>query len=149
MTISPRQFEEQATHAIRYTFNYATPGNATMGNASGGVNIGAIPPGAVVKNTDVYVTDAFNSGTSDAINIGFSGNGTDLVSAGNLASAALTSTAAPIAAAKTTFQATAKTGTQVFATKNSAGTLATSGNVTIVITYHPDYSGGVVGTAGV
>ena len=153
MTISPRQLEEQVAHKLRYTFSYNVPGNATMNPAAGGVNFGAIPNGAVITSCDVFVTDSFNSGTSCALNVGFSGNGTDLVSAGNLAAtAALTTTATPIAASKTTLQATAKTGTQVFATLNAAGTLATSGNCTVVVNYTPDWTGigagGAYGVAG-
>lgn len=148
MTISPRQNAEQVLHVSRYSFSFSTPGNSTMNPAGGGVNFGAIPSGALVKSTEVYVTDAFNSGTSVAINVGFAGNATDLVSAGNLAGAALTTTAAPIAAAKTTYQATSKTGTQLFATLNAAGTLATSGNCTIAVSFIPDWTGGNVGQVG-
>ena len=72
MTISPRQLEEQVAHKLRYTFSYNVPGNATMNPAAGGVNFGAIPNGAVISSCDVFVTDSFNSGTSCALNVGFS-----------------------------------------------------------------------------
>ena len=148
MTISPRQLTDQVLHIARYTFSFSTPGNSTMNPAGGGVNFGAVPPGAVVKSTEIYVTDAFNTGTTVTLNVGFSGNGTDLVSAGNLAGAALTTTAAPIAASKTTLQATAKTGTQLYATLNAAGTAATTGNCTVLVSFQPDFTNGIVGTPG-
>ena len=146
MTIFPRQNAEQVLHLSRYTFSGTIPGNATL---AAGVQFGAIPPGALVKSCEVYVTDVVNSGTSSAINVGFTGNGTDLVSAGNISgSTGLTTTAAPIAAAKTTLQATAKTGTPLFVTVNNAGTLATAGNVTVVVSFIPDWTGGIIGQVG-
>lgn len=141
MTISPRQLTDQVTHTIRYTTSYAVAGNVA-------VNIGSIPDGAVVSGTDAFSTDAWNSGTTDLYNLGFTGNGTDLVSAGNIVAAGLTTTAAPIAASKTTLQATAKTGTQVYFQRNSTGAAATGGNLTVVIKFYPDFTGGVVGQAG-
>jgi hypothetical protein len=119
-----------------------------MNPAGGGVNIGTLPPGAIVTSTNVIVTSPFNDATSAAVNVGFSGNGTDLVSAGNLAANVTTVTTAPIAAMQTSKAATAATGTPVYVTVNRAGTLATTGAAAVIVTFHPDYANGTPGIPG-
>jgi hypothetical protein len=151
MSLAPRQTQLQVTHSIRYDFTFNTP-NANQSDGSipsattaalaagvlaAGVQIGTLPPGAVVKTVDAFVDVAFNNGTNNLFSVGLTATGTDFVSGGSLASQALVSTTVPIAANATTKAATAKTGTPIFLSTSQTGTAATTGQASVVVSFHP------------
>ena len=61
-----RQYHSQQTHYLRATFNYADTGTITVGK---------LPAGAIVVGAGVIVSTVWNSGTSDVLDIGTSGDG--------------------------------------------------------------------------
>jgi hypothetical protein len=129
-----RQFHTQQVHYIRKGIVFGDNGVAKV--------IGTIPAGSQILNTisGVFVTTAFNAGTSNVLDIGTTANddlyGTD-IALGTKAFVALdeAATATDVntwyVAADTTFTCTPAL----------AGTAATAGAAEVVIAYLPDNDG--------
>jgi hypothetical protein len=146
MTQSARQLDLQVTHYIRFDFTFNSiqgqPGNNTVALANAalaaGVQIGTLPAGAVPVNCNAYVDVAFNNGTNNLFSVGLTATGTDFVSAGSLASKAAVITAAPIAAVATVKAVTANAGTPIYLSTSQTGTAPTTGQCSIIMSYHPN-----------
>jgi hypothetical protein len=146
MTTPARSLDVQVVHTLRFDFTFASiqgqPGNNTQALASAAMNagvlIGTVPAGAIIVNCNAYVDVAFNNGTNNTFSCGFTAAGTDLVSAGSLASKAAVLTPAPIAAIATAKAVTANAGQGIFVSTSQTGTPATTGQVSILISYHPN-----------
>jgi hypothetical protein len=66
MTTPARQYHTQQTHFLRKSITYLDLGTT--------VDVGVVPAGAIVVNAGIIVTTAFNTGTSDVLDIGTSGD---------------------------------------------------------------------------
>lgn len=64
MTTPARQYHSQQTHFLRKSITYSNIGST--------LEIGVVPAGAIVINAGVIVSTAFNSGTTDVLDIGTS-----------------------------------------------------------------------------
>ena len=84
-------------------------------------SLGTFPSGALIVGVSVATTTAFDSGTSDTLDVGTTSGGQELVAAGDIQAAGLHDL---------TLVATAcyfSSDTEVFAEYNSAGTAPTAG----------------------
>ncbi len=130
MTIPAREYTTQQLHYLRKGITFA--------DIASTVTLGVLPAGAIVDNAYVIVSTAFDSGSTDILDIGTSGDGdgfaTDLTlqTAGKIAADELaTSNDLGPYASDTTLQA------NLVAT----GTAATAGAGEIVVTFIPDNDG--------
>jgi hypothetical protein len=131
----------QQTHYFRKTvlFSDAQP-----------VSLGILPRGAIPKSVDAIINIAFNAGTTNVITVGSnsstynnmvaSGTITPATPAGyvGVAATVLNSLAPYISAAAQNLLTTEDTGTEVFINFTQTGTAATTGSVTVVLTYIPN-----------
>jgi hypothetical protein len=127
MTTPARLYHTQQTHYLRKGITFNDIGNT--------VDVGVLPAGAIVVNAGVVVSTAFNSGTTDVLDIGTSADtdgfatDIDLRTAGKIAADELaTSNDLGPYAADTTIQA-------VLA---STGTAATAGAAEVFVEFIPD-----------
>lgn len=129
---SARDDGSQKTHFIRRRVQLTDVGLAS------GVKIGRLPSRAFVKQLSWYKAAAFNSGTSDNATIGSTAGGNDI-----LASTTITGTGFVnhTAAAGLGIAATASGEVDVFFKWAAVGTAATTGDLTVVLTYCPDNDG--------
>ena len=131
---SARTFHTQQIHYLRKTVVFGDNGVAKT--------VGVIPAGSQILNTisGVFVTTAFNAGTSNVIDIGTTANddlyGTD-IALGTKAFVALDEAAT--ATDVNTWLVSADT--TITATPALAGTAATAGSAEVVIAYIPDNDG--------
>jgi hypothetical protein len=129
-----RQFHSQQIHYLRKTVTFSDNGVARV--------VGVIPAGSQILNTlsGVFVTTAFNAGTSNVIDIGTTANddlyGTD-IALGTRAFVAFDEAAT--ATDVNTWLLTADT--TITATVALAGTAATAGSAEVVVCYIPDNDG--------
>lgn len=115
----------QHTHYLRRTFDFNTAGFSTALTGY----VGTLPPGAITRGTMVKVQTAFNSVTSDVLDVGWSGAEQALVAAADI-------TAAGGQFAITGMDATMPTeATDVFAKWTGTGTAPTQGRVTVIVEY--------------
>lgn len=123
-----REFHTQQVHYLRYG---AALDDLTSGTA---VTIGTIPAGAIVTNAYGIVTTAFDSGTSDVLDIGTSADGDgfatdlDISSVGKKAADELATSDDLLAA----------TDTDITFSWTGAGTAATAGALEVVVEFIPD-----------
>ena len=123
-----RKVHTQQVSYISRTINYSDSG------VTAGVLVGYIPAGATLGATKVQTTTAFNGTTSVTLSVGFTGTGTDLISATDVrTSTARVDTVAPIAGVITAFQATGDT--PVYASLTFGGTTGTAGQATVTVTF--------------
>jgi hypothetical protein len=128
-----RQFETQQTHYRTVNFNDA-------GIASG-VLLGTVPSGSVILHVRVLVTTAFNAGTTNVLQGGTTGTGTNLFTSTDAAAG----TAGPKIPANAANQAGGLVITQdqdLFVSYTQTGTAATAGSATIVVEFVPLSNGG-------
>jgi hypothetical protein len=64
MTTPARQYHTQQTHYLRKSITFSNLGTT--------VDVGVVPAGAIIIDAGVIVTTAFNSGTTDVLDIGTS-----------------------------------------------------------------------------
>lgn len=128
-----RHPEDVGVQVIRRTINLSDF------TANGGlVPIGAMEAGSIPLHASVTVTTAFNSGTSDAMDVGTSGTAAGFAAAsGTLVQAtgwkpSLSGTLSGIPLA---------TDQIVYAKLTSAGTAATTGKVVVIMTFLPKRDG--------
>lgn len=123
-----RQSHWQHTHFLRRTFNFDTAGFATSGQGY----VGTLPPGAIVRGTMVKVHTAFNSATSDVVDVGNASSAQAYVAAANLQ---LSGGQYAI----TGMDATMPTEpTDVLALWTGVSTAPTAGSVTVIVEYFPN-----------
>ena len=128
MTKPARAYHQAMLHYIRRTVSLA---DLVSGTA---VVVGALPAGALVYDAFAQVTTAFDSGTSDVLDIGTAddpdGFATDLAisAVGRLAADELASSDDLVMAADT----------DIHMTWTGAGTAATEGTVTVVVLFAVD-----------
>lgn len=130
MTTPARIYHTQQTHFLRKSISFEDIGST--------VDLGVVPAGAIVINAGVVVSTAFDSGSTDVLDIGTSsdtdGFATDLSlqTAGRIAADELaTSNDLGPYAADTTLQC-------VLA---ATGTAATAGSAEVFVEYIPDTDG--------
>jgi len=137
--VPPRIFATQQTHYLRFTVNFSDP-NVTTARL-----FARVPNNSYIMAIDADVTTAFTSGAT--ISLGASTTATEIMAAsGSNASVAIGSTgithvtaAAGLGVAVTgnsTYQGANSSGVPIYV--KLAGTTATVGAVTFVLTYMPD-----------
>ena len=123
-----RKVHTQQTSYISRTINY----NDTA--ATTGQLVGYIPAGATLGTTKVQTTTAFNGTTSVTLSVGTTLTGTDLINGTDVrTSTARVDTVVPIAAVKSTFEATADV--PIYASVTFGGTTGSAGVATVTVTY--------------
>lgn len=130
-----RQFETQQTHYLRRTVNFNDAGIAN------GVLLGTVPSGSIIMHVRILVTTAFNAATTNVLQGGTTGTGTNLFTSTDAAAG----TAGPKTAAGAANQAAGLVITQdqdLFVSYTQTGTAATAGSATIVVEYVPLSNGG-------
>jgi len=125
MAGNARQYHTQQTHFLRLPFTFATASGVSL-------KVGTLPAGARVLRQTTFVETAFNAGTTNTINVGYSANGTDVLNAGAGGAIATLVTAVPAAAGPIAAD------TDVFVQYNQTGGAATAGAGTVVIEYVPN-----------
>lgn len=127
-----RQYHHSMVHFVRKGVLYS---QLTSGTA---VVIGTLPPGAVVCNVYAVVKTAFNSATSDLLDMGTSGSNNAFMSAVSIASVGqkladdmATSSALVIGS----------TETDVVAKWTGTGAAPSAGEVEFVVEFLPDNDG--------
>jgi hypothetical protein len=123
-----RQTQLQVTHKEQLAFTYATiNGVAAQVERQ-------LPQGSILLRATLYITTAFNAGTTNTLNVGFTANGTDLFNAQAAGTVAVASATMTVANSVTGFAA-ADTG--VFIQYNQTGVAATAGAGYLVLEYAP------------
>jgi hypothetical protein len=129
-TLSARNSGEQQLHFYRYRFT-----SANIPALTAGVKICRLPARAYIHSISVYVSTAFNSATTDTIQLGSTASGVDILAATTIHAGGYVAAAA--AAGLGIVVAT--TGEQdVYAKYAQTGGAATAGDATLVITFFPD-----------
>ncbi len=123
-----QQFHTNQTHYLRKTL---AVGSITSASA---VNIGYIPSGAVVLGVSAVVSVAFDSATSDVIDIGTSADANGFASAVDISSVGLKA-ADDLA---TSDDLVTSVETLLTATWTGVGTAPTVGTVDVVVEYAVD-----------
>lgn len=130
MTTPAREYHTQQLHYLRKGITFADIGST--------VSLGKLPAGAIVDNAYVLVSTEFNSGSTDTLDIGTSGDtddfatGIDLQTAGKIAADELATAddLGPYAS-----------DTELKAVVAATGTAASAGAGEVVVTYIPDNDG--------
>lgn len=134
LTIPPslpaRNSGEQQLHYFRYRF-----GVNNVPALSAGVKIGRLPSRAFINSIALHKSTAFNSATTDTIQLGSTAAGVDILAATTLQGAgyaALTSAAGLGIVVGTAGEQ------DIYAKYAQSGGAASAGDVTLVISYFPD-----------
>lgn len=128
--IAGRAYVEQMTHYLRKTFSFDTVG---LASAVGGVVwVGTLPANAIVRGTMIKVHTAFNSATSDVLDVGTVSSPQALVAAADI-----TATGGQYAITGMDFAMPAD-GIDIFIKWTGVSTAPTAGNVTVIVEYFPD-----------
>jgi hypothetical protein len=126
-----RKSASQLIHYLRFAVNYNDTG------ISSGVGKQYLPAGAIIVGTDVYISAAFNAGTTNVLTVG-TNTTTDnnIIASGDVDETAtgLTQNVKPTGTALGPLSADA----QVFAKFAQTGTAASAGKAYVVIKYIPD-----------
>lgn len=130
-----RQLEVQATHYLRRDVAFNTSGIAS------GVLLGTVPAGSKITDISIYVDTVFNAATTNVLQGGTTGTGTNLFTS--------TDAAAGTAGYKTAANAANQgrglvfaADTDLFVSYTQTGTAATTGAATIVVEFVPLTNGG-------
>jgi hypothetical protein len=118
----PRLLHTQQTHFFRKRVNYNDSGIAA------GVLLGTLPAGAMIVALNVRVNTAFNAGTTNALNSGTTGNGTQIFT--DVATAGARSPAVP--------NLSFAVDTDIFMSYAQTGGAATTGQADVVLQYVPN-----------
>jgi hypothetical protein len=117
-----RLLHTQQVHFFRKRVNYNDNGIAA------GVFFGTMPAGAMLTDLDVRVNTAFNAGTTNAINVGTTAGGSQILT--DAATAGHRQPAIP--------NLSFATDTDLFVQYAQTGAVATAGQADIVIAYAPN-----------
>jgi hypothetical protein len=127
MTTPARQYHTQQTHYLRKSISYTDIGST--------LEVGVVPAGAIVIGAGVVVSTAFNSGTTDTLDIGTSAD-TD-----GFASAISTHTAGRIVAddlATSDDLGPYASATTIKCVLAATGTAASAGAAEVYVEFIPD-----------
>lgn len=130
-----RQLETQQTHYLRRDVAFNTNGIAS------GVLIGTVPAGAKILNVYINVDTAFNAATTNVLQGGTTGTGTNLFTTTDAAAG----TPGPKTAARAANQGAGlvfEADTDLFVSYTQTGTAATTGAATIIVEFVPLTNGG-------
>ncbi len=130
-----RQLETQQTHYLRRDVAFNTA------NIAAGVLIGTVPAGSVISHVRVYITTAFNAATTNVLQGGTTGTGTNLFTSTD-AAAGTAGPKTPAAAANQGIGLVFTQDTDLFVSYTQTGTAATAGAATIVVEFVPLTNGG-------
>ena len=130
-----RQLEVQATHYLRRDVAFNTNGIAS------GVLIGTVPAGSKIADISIYIDTAFNAGTTNVLQGGTTGTGTNLFTSTDAAPTA-TGYKTPANAANQGRGLVFAADTDLFVSFTQTGTAATTGAATIVVEFVPLTNGG-------
>jgi hypothetical protein len=119
MTGIARQTQLQVIHDLRKSVNF---NDANIGS---GVVMGTLPKGAIITAVIVQCDTAFNAGTTNALQVGTAGGGTQVAN-----DAATSGTRAA-----TVPNLVLSADQDIFVTYAQTGTAATAGHANIVIAY--------------
>lgn len=122
MTGIPRQTQFQQVHYFRKRVNY------NDANIANGVLFGTLPAGAMLLLLAVRVNTAFNAGTTNALNSGTTGTGTQIFT--DAATAGARFPAVP--------NLTFAVDTDIFLSYAQTGVAATAGQADVVMAYAPN-----------
>ncbi len=118
----PRLLHTQQVHFFRKRVNYNDAGVAT------GVLFGTLPAGAQITGLFVRVNTAFNAGTTNALNCGTTGTGTQVFT--DVATAGARSPAIP--------NLSFAVDTDIFLSYAQTGVAATAGQADVVMHFVPN-----------
>jgi hypothetical protein len=124
-----RELPFQATHFLRKAISKA---DATLT-----LDVGTLPPGAVVVRAYVVVTEAFNAGTNNRLDIGTEDDTDDFATDLALGTVGVIA-ADEMATANNVYNATSK---KVQCVVDVTGTAATTGAGIVVVEYIPNNDG--------
>src|SRR6187402_1368673 len=130
-----RQLEVQATHYLRRDLAYNTNGVAA------GVLLGTVPAGSKIVDVHIYIDTAFNAGTTNVLQGGTTGTGTNLFTSTDAAAGTVGEKEAASAAGQARgliFTA----DTDLFVSFTQTGTAATAGAATVIVEFVPLTNGG-------
>lgn len=130
----------RATNARRYhhcMMHYLRKAIAYTDGATAAVTVGTVPAGALIHDAAVTVTQAFNNGTTNTLNIGTVADPDGFASA--LALGTIGKIVADELATSNDLYVTADT--VITATHASSGTAATTGQAIVVVTFSVDNDG--------
>lgn len=130
-----RQLETQQTHYLRRDVAFNTQGIAS------GVLIGTLPAGAVITTTRVYITTAFNATTTNVLQGGTTGTGTNLFTTTD-AAAGTAGPKTPAAAANQGLGLLISADSDLFVSYTFTGTAPTTGAATVIVEFVPLTNGG-------
>lgn len=140
---SPRQFNSQQTHYIRFVFNFNSCAMSSTFNGTCTLQVGALPYNAFVVRAFQQVVTSFNSGSLDSLSLGItSTSANELVAAQSVHSsgngAALTILSPNLGVTATGNGAT-QTGSDggfgLWAKYSSFGANATTGQAVLIVEY--------------
>jgi hypothetical protein len=130
-TLSARNSGEQQLHFYRFRFT-----SANIPAMAAGVKICRLPARAFINSIALHVSTAFNSATTDTIQLGSTASGVDILAAGtSIHTAGYLAPTTPAGLGIVV----ATTGEQdVYLKYSQTGGAATAGDFTLIITYIPD-----------
>jgi hypothetical protein len=117
-----RQLHTQQIHYLRKRVNY------NDSSISSGVVMGTLPAGAMIVSQNVRVSQAFNAGTTNALNVGTAAAGTQL----------FTDAATAGARSPTIANLSFASDQDIYVTYAQTGTAASAGQADVVIGYVPN-----------
>lgn len=120
-----RQLQQHTTHFFRRNITFASTGALTLG---------VLPPGAIVVNAGVVVTEAFNWGTNNLLDIGTSSDDDGFATNLALGTVGLI-TWDELATSNDLYSTSAVT---LIATPDLTGTQATTGAGEVYVEFIPD-----------
>lgn len=135
-TFSPRQFQTQQTHYVRFSVNF---NSCVYSGLSCSVKVGNLPYNAFVTRIYFQTTTTWNAGTSASIGVGTNTPATNI-----MASTAVTSAGAGVAGTAVIGETSTGNGAtptgqdggfDVFATITIVGALPTAGATQLVVEY--------------
>lgn len=130
-----RQCETQQTHYLRRDIAFNTA------NVASGVLIGTVPAGSRLMHVRIWVDTAFNAGTTNVLQGGTTGTGTNLFTSTDAAPATV-GVKTPAAAAGQSTGLVITQDQDLYVSFTQTGTAATTGAATVIVEFVPLTNGG-------
>jgi hypothetical protein len=130
-TFAARNSGEQQLHFMRYRITVGS-----VAALSAGVKIGRLPARAFINSIALHVNTAFNSATTDTIQLGTTASGVDILAAGTSIHAA--GYLAPATPAGLGIVVATAGEQDIYLKYSQTGGAATAGDATLVISFFPD-----------
>ena len=137
-TFSPRMFQTQQVHYMRFTVNF---NSCTLASGTCSFKVGAIPYNSWLTDIRQQITTSFNSGTTDTVGIGTATGGVTLVAAQSVHGAAGDAAALTVVhpGITSTGNGIASTGAEggfdIWVTYTQTGSAPTAGTAVYLLTY--------------